>query len=87
MNMEAKRDARKEEQAESKKTAKRPCERPFIGEEIVLRTGSPVLAGSPPVQPGGGGGGSISIEDPISDPGDDNLVGAWKSGFHADWAD
>ena len=87
MNRDMNTEEKKEKKTESEKTVKRPYERPFIGEEIVLRTGSPVLAGSPPVQPGGGGGGSISIEDPVPDPGDDNLVGARKSGFHADWGD
>ena len=87
MNTEEKKEELKEKKPESKKTVRGTYECPFIGKESVLRTGIPVLAGSPPVQPGGGGGGSISIEDPIPDPGDDNLVGARKSGFYADWED
>ncbi len=47
-------------------------------EAVEVKADSRILAGSPAVQPGGGGGGSVSIEDPVEDDEDTEISGAKK---------
>ena len=54
---------------------------PYIcpqSEVLATEDVNPLLAGSPAVQPGGGGGGHVSIETPTEDN-DDNEISGVKS--------
>ena len=53
--------------------------RPYIcpqSEVLSTENASPLLAGSPAVQPGSGGGGHVSIETPPEDNEDNEISGA-----------
>ena len=53
--------------------------RPYIcpqSEVLATEDVNPLLAGSPAVQPGGGGGGHVSIETPTEDNDDNEISGA-----------
>ena len=45
-------------------------------EVLAVENVNPLLAGSPAVQPGGGGGGHVSIETPPEDNEDNEISGA-----------
>ena len=45
-------------------------------EVLAVENVNPLLAGSPAVQPGGGGGGHVSIEGPKEDDEDNEISGA-----------
>ncbi|MCI6161411.1 MAG: hypothetical protein MR681_08810 [Prevotella sp.] len=62
---------------DKKELKRRPYVSPFV-EVIKVKADSRILAGSPAVQPGGGGGGSVSIEDPVEDDEDTEISGAKK---------
>jgi hypothetical protein len=52
---------------------------PYIcpqSEVLATEDVNPLLAGSPAVQPGGGGGGHVSIETPTEDNDDNEISGA-----------
>ena len=53
--------------------------RPYVfpqSEVLAIENVKPLLAGSPAVQPGGGGGGHVSIEGPTEDNDDNEISGA-----------
>ncbi|MGP1453146.1 MAG: hypothetical protein ACTTJ9_06835 [Segatella oris] len=53
--------------------------RPYVcpwSEVLATENVNPLLAGSPAVQPGGGGGGHVSIETPPEDNEDNEISGA-----------
>ena len=60
-------------------------ESPCILKAVVFDGGVALLAGSPLVQPGGGGGGAITVETPVDDFSNDQIVGTKKSDFAFDW--
>ena len=53
--------------------------RPYVcprSEVLATENVNPLLAGSPAVQPGGGGGGHVSIENPPEDEDNTEISGA-----------